>query len=89
MSTTRKITVSLPSDLVEFADRQAAQQHTSRSQIISEALALIRAGEEKRLAAEGYQFYAEESADFAAASAKASADAWMTSEETADDRTAG
>jgi len=70
-----KITISVPLDLVKFADQQAVQLNTSRSQIISQALAEIKAREEARLAAEGYQFYALEASEFAAASAKAVAEA--------------
>ncbi len=71
----RKVTVSLPGDLVEYADRQAAQNQSSRSQVISQALAYIKSLEEEKLAAEGYQFYSQEAEGFAAASAQAIADA--------------
>jgi metal-responsive CopG/Arc/MetJ family transcriptional regulator len=71
----RKITVSLPSELVDFADDQAAKNNTSRSSVISLILARAKALEEERLAAEGYQFYAQESAEFAGASASAVAEA--------------
>ena len=65
----RKITISLPQDLVEFADRAAHQADISRSQVISQALAEAQARNERRLAEEGYRFYARESAEFAQASA--------------------
>lgn len=74
--TTRKITISLPHHLVDFADQYAQQINLNRSQVIGEALATIKAMEEERLAAEGYQFYAEESTDFTVASNKAVAEAW-------------
>jgi metal-responsive CopG/Arc/MetJ family transcriptional regulator len=64
----RKITVSLPSDLVEYADSRAGRDHLSRSQIIGQALAEARAREQARLAAEGYRFYAAEASEFAEAS---------------------
>ena len=67
----RKITVSLPSSLVEFADWLAKESNTSRSQVIREALAAVKAREEERLAAQGYRFYATEATEFAAASARA------------------
>ena len=70
-----KITISLASDLVEFADRQAHGQRTSRSQVIGRALAEMKAREEERLAAEGYRFYTPEAGDFAEASAVAVAEA--------------
>lgn len=71
----RKITVSLPSPLVEFADFLAKQSNTSRSQVIRQALAAAKAREEERLAAEGYRFYAAEATEFAAASGRATAEA--------------
>lgn len=72
----QKVTISLPKALLEFADWRAAQTNRSRSQVISEALAAIKMQEEAELAAEGYQFYAQEAAEFAAASAGAAATAW-------------
>ena len=72
----RKITISLPVDLVDFADRRAGQTQSSRSQIISVALAETRAREEALLAAEGYQYYSQEAETFAAMSARAVAEAW-------------
>ena len=71
----RKITISLPDSLVEFADREAARLSISRSRVIAEALSDIKAEEEERLAAEGYRFYAQEAAAFAEASAAALAEA--------------
>ena len=71
----RKITISLPDNLVEFADREAARLSTSRSRVIAQALAEIKTEEEERLAAEGYRFYAQEASEFAEASAAALAEA--------------
>ena len=76
----QKITISLPKALLEFADWRAAQTKRSRSQVISEALAAIKIQEEEELAAEGYQFYAQEAAEFAATSAGATAAAWAATE---------
>ncbi len=73
----RKITVSLPQDLVEFADRTAHEADTSRSQVISLALAEAKTRNERRLAEAGYRFYAGESVEFAQASALAVAEATM------------
>ena len=72
----RKVTISLPEPLLEFADRRAAQTSISRSQVIGEALRRIQEWEEEQLASEGYQFYALEATEFAAASAAATATAW-------------
>ena len=71
---TRKVTISLPVHLLDFADRLAVQVQTNRSQVISQALAAVQAQEEERLAAEGYRFYADESAEFAQITASASAE---------------
>jgi metal-responsive CopG/Arc/MetJ family transcriptional regulator len=71
----RKITISLPGNLVEFADREAARLSTSRSHVIAQALAEIKAEEEERIAAEGYRFYAQEASEFAEASGIAAAEA--------------
>jgi metal-responsive CopG/Arc/MetJ family transcriptional regulator len=43
----RKITVSLPQELVEFADNVAATMKMSRSKVIAEALTAQREQEEK------------------------------------------
>jgi metal-responsive CopG/Arc/MetJ family transcriptional regulator len=71
----RKVAISLPQDLVEFSDRAAQQAKSSRSQVISQALADAKVRNERRLAEEGYRFYAGESAEFAQASALAVAEA--------------
>ncbi len=60
-----KVTVSLPRDLVRYADKKAAESGKSRSQLVAEALAEKKAREELELAAEGYCFYAGESKEFA------------------------
>jgi metal-responsive CopG/Arc/MetJ family transcriptional regulator len=67
--TLRKVTISLPGDLVEFADRTARRSKTSRSRVISRYLAEARARDEARLAAEGYRFYAGEAREFSEVSA--------------------
>ena len=72
----RKITISIPSSLVEFADREAARLNISRSRLITRALSEIKKSEEERLAAEGYRFYAQESEEFAQTSASAVAEAF-------------
>ena len=75
VTSVRKITISLPNNLVEFADREAARLSTSRSRVIAQALSEIKAEEEEKLAAEGYQFYAQEASEFAVASAAVIAEA--------------
>jgi hypothetical protein len=61
-----KITVSLPTELVRYADQRAAALGITRSQFIGQAMVGLRAQEEEQLAREGYLFYADESCDFAA-----------------------
>ncbi len=72
--TVRKITVSLPQELVEFADTVAATMKMSRSKVIAEALAAQKEREEAKLAAEGYRYYAQEANSFASASLRASSE---------------
>ena len=71
VSTMRKITVSLPQELVEFADAVAATMRISRSKVIAEAIIVRKEREEAKLAAEGYRFYAQEASEFASASLSA------------------
>jgi len=71
----RKITISLPDSLVDFADQEAARLNVSRSRLIARVLSEARAEEEEQLAIEGYRFYAEEASEFAEASATAVAEA--------------
>ena len=73
----RKVTVSLPPELVAFADEHAEILHTNRSHVISMALTAVKKSEEAKLAAEGYRFYAQESLEFAEASHQAVAEAWQ------------
>jgi metal-responsive CopG/Arc/MetJ family transcriptional regulator len=63
----QKVTISLPADLLRFADHQADWLGMSRSQVISKALAQAKLLEEERLVAEGYLFYAEEAKEFSEA----------------------
>ena len=71
----RKLTVSLPEDLVRFADATAEERGTSRSELIGELLETLRRRERDDLAREGYAFFAAESREFAAASGPAVAEA--------------
>jgi hypothetical protein len=72
----RKVTISLPADLVEYADQQARATNTSRSQVIGAALTAVREDTVAQLAAEGYRFYAAESDDFADATNRMVAESW-------------
>jgi metal-responsive CopG/Arc/MetJ family transcriptional regulator len=75
----RKITISLPGNLLEYADRRASRTRLTRSQVISDALAEVEQLEQARLAAEGYRFYAGESVEFADATGRAVAEALSAS----------
>jgi metal-responsive CopG/Arc/MetJ family transcriptional regulator len=72
----RKITISLTSDLLDYADRRARRTQASRNQVIGQALAEAQARDQARLAAEGYRFYVGGSIEFADSSAQAVADAF-------------
>jgi len=55
----RKITISIPEELVRFTDDRARKLGASRSHVIGMALSQAKLQDEQRLAAEGYRFYAE------------------------------
>ena len=74
----RKVTISLPQHLLEFADRLAARANTSRSQVISQALAAAEIREQEQVATAGYRFYADEAVEFADASSHLVAEAIAT-----------
>lgn len=66
---TRKVTISLPEELVAFADHKASEQRTTRSDVIGRLLEEHRATELDALAREGYEFFAREAVEFAEQSA--------------------
>jgi len=68
--TVRKVTISLPEDLLAFTDWKASAEGMSRSRVIAGALESERAREMTALAAEGYQFYSAEAKIFASSSIK-------------------
>ena len=72
----QKVTVSLPEELITFADMKAAQRGVSRSRFIAELLAEYKLGEKDILAAEGYEFFAQEAEEFAAATQNATKESW-------------
>lgn len=72
---TKKVTISMPQELLVFADKMADALGLTRSGFIAETLEKARKGELQRLGAEGYQFYSSESSEFAAASEAAVAEA--------------
>jgi metal-responsive CopG/Arc/MetJ family transcriptional regulator len=72
----QKITVSLPRELVDFADEFAEQAGTSRSQALAEALRVLKRAERDRLMAEGYAFYAEDAVQLAEEGMAATNEVW-------------
>ncbi len=72
---TKKVTISMPQELLVFADRMAEVLGLTRSGFIAETLEKARKSELERLGAEGYRFYSEEASEFAAASEAAVAEA--------------
>jgi metal-responsive CopG/Arc/MetJ family transcriptional regulator len=71
----RKVTVSLPEELVEYADRLANEQSSSRSAVIADLLEWRRSRAKDALAREGYAFYGDASEDFAESTASMVAEA--------------
>ena len=65
MSQVAKLTISVPRDLISFADKVANERRISRSKAIS--LCLQQVAEQRRLAEleEGYRAMAEENRKFA------------------------
>jgi metal-responsive CopG/Arc/MetJ family transcriptional regulator len=71
----RKVTLSLPPDLVSFADQVAESRGTNRSRVIADFIAEYQAQQRDALAAAGYRFYAAEAEQFAAAILSATVEA--------------
>ncbi len=71
----RKVTLSLPEELIAYADSKAAQMGTNRSRLVTELLKRSRENEREALAREGYRFYAGEAEEFAAQSITAFSEA--------------
>lgn len=71
----KKVTVSLPEELVEYADRLALESSSSRSAVIADLLEWRRARVRDALAREGYAFYGDEAEEFAASTGSRVAEA--------------
>ena len=56
-----KTTISISRDMLDYADRRAAERGVTRSQVIEDLLADGLRGEQDEVAAEGYAFFAKES----------------------------
>jgi Arc/MetJ-type ribon-helix-helix transcriptional regulator len=72
----KKVTVSLPDDLLRFADERADQVGKSRSQVVAKALEILRRVERDRLMAEGYRFYEDLDVELAEADMAAVNEVW-------------
>jgi Arc/MetJ-type ribon-helix-helix transcriptional regulator len=72
----KKVTVSLPDDLLRFADERAGQVGKSRSQVVAKALEILRRVERDRLLAEGYRFFADLDVELAEADMAAVNEVW-------------
>ena len=55
-----KVTISLPNELLQFADRLAKEAASTRSGVIAELLAKEEESRIQALMAEGYREYSEE-----------------------------
>ena len=75
VSGTKKVTISVPEELLAFADRMATSIGATRSGFINSVLNEVREREMERLAAEGYHYFASEAREFASASGSAVAEA--------------
>ena len=72
---TRKVTISMPEELIVFADRMAVTLGLTRSAFIAATLERARERERELLAEEGYRFFSSEAEEFAVASGSAIAEA--------------
>ncbi len=61
----RKVTVSMPPDLIRFADAKALELGIARSQFIGDLIREMRSRERDELAREGYAFFAKDAEEFA------------------------
>jgi metal-responsive CopG/Arc/MetJ family transcriptional regulator len=74
-SAVKKVTISVPRDLLAYADQKAHQRGSTRSALIAQLIEELRCRELDELAREGYEYYAAESSEFAQASVRAVAEA--------------
>lgn len=66
MSETGKLTISLPRDLISFADKLSKERNTSRSRVIASALRELAQKRDREQMVEGYKAMAEQNREFAA-----------------------
>jgi len=73
---TVKVTISLPKDLAEFAERFAAETNRSRSRIFADLLERERKEILRNSLIEGYRTLAEENRRFASEAISLAAEVW-------------
>ncbi len=66
MADTGKLTISLPRDLISFADKLSKERNTSRSGAIASVLQELAKERERAQMVEGYKVMAEQNREFAA-----------------------
>ncbi len=71
----KRLTISVPREIVESADEIAAATKTSRSKIITDCLREMINERKRQLLVEGYKAMAKEHRDFAKVSEKAAREA--------------
>ena len=70
------VSLSIPEDLVHFADAWAAEHGVSRSQAVAEALRVLKRAGRDRLMAEGYRYYADLEVELAEEGMAATNEIW-------------
>ena len=71
----RRLTISVPDEIIEITDEIAAVSQTSRSKIISDCLKEMINKRRQRLLVEGYKAMAKEHVEFTAVSEDAAREA--------------
>ncbi len=74
MGRTKKLTISLPDDLIEMADRIADEKKISRSRVISQCLTEVQDKRKAELLKEGYLAMADENKEIAKMALRAQSD---------------
>lgn len=65
MSHTARLTISLPRDLISFADEVASERKVSRSKVVSDCLSEFARKRKMELMKEGYKAMAKENLEIA------------------------
>ncbi len=65
MSQVVRLTISLPRDMISFADKVASEENISRSKVVSNCLRELAQKRKMELMEEGYEAMAKENREFA------------------------